>query len=507
MRILFFLHNISKTRHFDGVIQSLAAEGHSIVLAAARQRNRALSLPRSLRLANRDLIARRSAARIEIVPCPVRRLDAWTNAAPALRLARDYLRHADPRYAHKAKLEARSAESAPKAWLAFVHARPWVRRHWRAVSRALAAAEAAIPTDALFNLFIANERPDLVLVTPLVDYGSYQTDYVKSAHRLGIPVAFVPFSWDNLTNRGLIRIQPDRVLVWNAIQEREAMELHGVDQERIVVTGAARFDAFFGMRAATTPQEFCTPLALDPDRPLVLYLCSSEFVAPEEVAFVRRWIQALRQSSDARLRSASILVRPHPAHLKPWKGVSLGARNAAVWTEKETMNADQGLFDSLFHARAVVGLNTSAMIEAGILGKPVHTIVLDEFAGGQEETLHFDYLRAEKGGLLHEARTLEDHVEQLSASLDAGETARERDRRFIERFVRPHGLDVPVTPIVAAEIARVAGIEKRRVRPAPWHMLLRWAMRAGLAWRHFGPRTPADTRRKVTAPVKRRADA
>ena len=58
MRILFFLHNVSKTRHFDSVIETLAERGHSVVLAAARQRNRPLWLPRNLRMANQRLIAR-----------------------------------------------------------------------------------------------------------------------------------------------------------------------------------------------------------------------------------------------------------------------------------------------------------------------------------------------------------------------------------------------------------------------------------------------------------------
>jgi hypothetical protein len=44
---------------------------------------------------------------------------------------------------------------------------------------------------------------------PLVTFESYQTDYVKAAHRLGIPVIFIPFSWDNLTNKGLMRVLPD----------------------------------------------------------------------------------------------------------------------------------------------------------------------------------------------------------------------------------------------------------------------------------------------------------
>ena len=35
-------------------------------------------------------------------------------------------------------------------------------------------------------------------------------------------------------------------------------------------------------------------VGLRADRPIVLYLCSSEFVAPNEVGFVRGWIDRLR---------------------------------------------------------------------------------------------------------------------------------------------------------------------------------------------------------------------
>ncbi|MSO84035.1 MAG: hypothetical protein EXQ53_12205 [Acidobacteria bacterium] len=484
MRILFFLHNVSKSRHFDGVIQLLAERGHTIVLAAARQRNRPLTLPKSLSLANRSLIARGLPGRIELTSCPVRRVDAWEQLAPALRHARDYLRFFDPRYAHATKLEQRSATHTPKGWLAFIEGHPWFARRSRLVSRALALAEQVIPTDPLFDLFIAYERPDLVLVTPLVDYGSYQTDYVKSAHRLGIPVVFAPFSWDNLTNRGLVRVQPDRVLVWNEIQQREAIDLHDVAAARVTVTGAPRFDEFFAMRPATTREAFCRRVGLDPAVPSVLYICSSEFVAPREVEFVTRWISHLRQSSDPLVRGCGILVRPHPAHPKPWKQVDLSAWSpVALWDEKETMNADQGLYDSLYHSKAVVGLNTSAMIEAGILDKPVLTLVLNEFAGGQEQTLHFHYLRAVNGGLLHEARSLDEHAQQVGELL-RGDGHGDQARRFVERFVRPRGLRTPVTPIMVEEIERAGRARKRRTRAAAWHYPVRWGIRAALALRH-----------------------
>jgi hypothetical protein len=498
VRILFFLHNVSKTRHFDTVLETLAERGHSVVLAAARQRNRALALPKNLRAANERLIARRAPGRIEIIGCPVRRVDAWRTLAPALRQARDYLRIFDPRYAHAGKLADRSAASTPAGWRRFIEEHPIVRRQWRAFSRLLAVAEDVIPTDRLFDLFIQYEEPDVVLVTPLVDYGSYQTDYVKSAHRLGVPVVFAPFSWDNLTNRGLIRVEPDRVLVWNDGQKREAVELHGVAPERVVVTGASRFDAFFGMAPATTREAFVEPLGLNAAVPLLLYVCSSEFVAPREVEFVKRWIEELRRSADPRLRSCAVLVRPHPAHVKQWKHVDFSSvPNVAVWAEKETMNADQGLYDSLHHCAAVVGLNTSAMIEAAILGKPVHTVLAAEFGGGQEQTLHFHHLRAQHGGPLHEARDFGEHVGQLAATLQGNDAGRAAAQRFIESFVRPRGGSASVTPIVAEEIEQAARISKRpQPRASLWQYAARLGMRTALAG-HRAVRMPAARRSNV----------
>ena len=483
MRILFFLHNVSKTRHFEGVLAGLAERGHTIVLAAERQRNRPLFLPKNLIFTNRRLIAAGSRGRIEITASPVRRTDAWHDVVPGLRRLRDYLRFSDPRYSEAAKLEARASNALPKELARLLERRPVLRKYDALLARTLAAVENAIPSDRFFELFIVHEQADLVLVTPLVDYGSYQTDVVKAAHALGVPVGFLPFSWDNLTNRGLIRVMPDRMLVWNDIQRREAIELHGVPDERVQVVGAPRFDDFYAMAPSLSRQDFCRDQRLDPMKPLVLYVCSSEFVAPHEVDFVRGWIRALRGSSHPVLRECGVLVRPHPAHLKPWSAVVLGEPNVTVWSAKETMNADQGLYDSLFHCSAVVGLNTSAMLEAGILGKPVLTLISEQFAGGQSQTLHFHYLRASNGGLLQEATTMEEHLGQLRGVLE-GMASGEQATVFVERFVRPRGRTIPVAPLMIEEIERLATMRKRPQRwIAPWLLPLRWLVRGAARMR------------------------
>jgi hypothetical protein len=201
---------------------------------------------------------------------------------------------------------------------------------------------------------------------------------------------------------------------------------------------------------------------------------------------VKQWIAHIRKSANPVVRSCNVLVRPHPAHLKQWKDVDLCRyAGVALWTGREVMNADQGLYDSLHHASAVVGLNTSAMIEAGILGRSVLTMVTGEFAGGQEQTLHFQYLRASNGGLLHEARNFEEHDGQLAEALRR-EGADLQARAFVERFVRPRGLDAPVTPIMVKELERAARIRKQPRHAAMWHHPARAALRTVFALRRRG---------------------
>jgi hypothetical protein len=131
----------------------------------------------------------------------------------------------------------------------------------------------------------------------------------------------------------------------------------------------------------------------------------------------------------------------------------------------------------MYHAEAVVGVNTSGMIESGIVGRPVYTIDAKEFASTQEGTLHFQHLKNVEGGLLHMAPDLAAHVEQLAKLLTGQGDERARARGFIQGFVRPHGLDVPATPRVVDEIERFsAGPKQPPDQPSLASRLLRLAL-------------------------------
>ena len=470
MRLLFVVNRMAHVRHFDRAVRLLADRGHDVTLASQD-----------------DDVELRGvlAAQARIVPtvAPRNRTDDWARHAAIIRRGRDYIRYLHPRYAAAGQLRSRAFEKLASA----VSGRTADMRsdlgdlllglnkpEQKRIDALLARLETTIPIDPEIQAFLEAQRPDALVLSPVVGLGFTQADFVKSARALAIPTGMLVFSWDNLSNKGLIHEAPDRMFVWNAIQRHEAAKLHGYPPERVIVTGAPRFDAFFELTPGTTREEFCGMVRLDPSRPIVTYLCSSKFVAAHEQAFVARWMAELRRSPDPFLSGCNVIVRPHPAGEKDWHAEGRwvarwpGARREKASVSKPfadervivmnspMQNADPVLYDTVHHSAAVVGLNTSAEIEASIVGRPVFTIV-DPEAGGQEGTLHFRYLLRGQGGPVHLAHDFDEHLQQLSEAL-AGNYDRSAIAAFVQGFVRPHAMDKPVAPMVADAIESLLAV-------------------------------------------------
>jgi hypothetical protein len=359
-------------------------------------------------------------------------------------------------------------------------------RRSRLVSGAAARLENAIPTSAEIDRYVEELAPDVVIATGTYRHMSAEVEFLKSARRLAVPSGVVVTSWDSLVSKGALKFVPERVFVWNEIQAEDAETLHGIPRDRVRVTGAHGFDEWFERRPSRTREELLTEIGLDPAEPYVLYLCSSNaIVHRDEVEFVRSWVAALRSSSDERLRRVNVVVRPYPggsATEANWEAVARLERVTA-WPAKGTVpvgtQARADFFDSLAHSAAVVGINTTSMIEAAILGKSVLTVIVPEFA--QLTTVHFQYLLAENGGFLHVAESLDDHVGQLARALDEDALGADRRRRFIESFVRPAGLERPAAPITVAAIEELARVPVRRtLAPSTRALRLGLSVEAGL---------------------------
>ena len=458
MRILFLARHFSYLRNFESAIALMAERGHQVHLAADKEES----------IGGRQMMERLAAtyANITIGFTSSGRGGAWSELARSLRLGIDYLRYLDPRYAATSKLVTRSRDRTPRSVVILTGA-PMVRSKSgrRLLLGVLAALERGIPSSPKLKAYFREQAPDLVLITPLIDLGSPQLDYLTAAKALHLRTVLCVTSWDHLSSKSLLRTLPDSITVWNDVQKKEAIELHEVPPDRITVTGAQCYDQWFGRQPSRSRESFCQTVGLRPDRPFLLYVCSSLFRGTaHEPSFVEEWIQQVRASSNPVLREAGILVRPHPVRLDEWQGIDLSDyRNVAFWGDHPvTEEAKNDYFDSMYYAAAVVGLSTSAFLEAGIVGRPVHTVLVPEISrDNQEGTIHFHYLLTVNGGLLHAARGFDQHLEQLGESLTRPPDAvDEKSRRFTEAFIRPYGFDVSATPRF------VDAIEKAGSQPA-----------------------------------------
>jgi hypothetical protein len=482
MRVLLVTRHFAALRNYESVIRGLAQRGHDVELAALQDD----AVGGAAMVAGWQ--AALSGLRVTMAPGrPVTAADAFTQK---IRFALDWVRYLAPVYGDAPGIVERARHRTPRVmlWLTGLPgAGSAFARRW--LTAALRELERAFPRVPAVDQFLQQRSPDVVMLTPLLGLGSPELDYLRSAQALGLRTLFGVWSWDNLSSKALIRSIPDVVAVWNETQRSEATELHGVPRERVVVTGAQCFDQWFDRPATRDRSSFCARVGLPPDPPFILYVCSALFRgSPVEAQFVRRWLSALRAHSDPRLRDSPVLVRPHPSRLKEWQDVSLAGLGSVVLWGRNPIDAEAkaDYYDSLAYAGAVVGLNTSAFLEAAIAGRPVLTVLLDEFRDNQEGTLHFPYLLNVSGGLLHATRTLNAHLDQLSEVLAGPEKYAERSRRFVEAFLRPHGRSEPATPRLIAALESLAAQPLVNSDAAPAGALAHWVLRMlgwAYAWR------------------------
>jgi hypothetical protein len=395
----------------------------------------------------------------------------------ALRVWTDYLRFFEPELETATEYRRQRGRALPDGlrtdtdWLAGES--PELRR---ALAAGLRAVERTMPVPPEVTALLERERPDAVLVSPLMTRDSRQVLYLRAARRLGIPSALCVASWDNLPSKGHIHELPDLVTVWNEAQRDEAVHLHDVPPERITVTGAPRFDEWFGQSPTESRQAYCRRLGLPPDRPHILYVGSAGFKGSlHEGEWISKWISGVRESGHPELEDVPIVVRPHPK--RTLHGGSKGARRlgrtpgVVVHPPDGSAVVDESslaeYFDSLHHATVVVGINTSAMVEAAVVGRGVHVLLAKPYREIQQDCPHFNHLRTVGGGLIVESDTMEAHANGLARALrgeDADEAA-ERVRSFVASFIRPHGLDRPATPVLVEALRELGASETAAAGP------------------------------------------
>jgi hypothetical protein len=467
--IVFAVWSLPAIRYFQSSLELLVERGHNVRLVIEDSKRTDKHGPAEQAWLERML------ERPNFAHDCVKQLtrDPWHKRGIALRVGIEYINALGPAFGGRERYRKKALTRLPPRSVQRLGGLPLLRtqRGLRALHSTLAALERSLPPVAGVERYLAQVSPDLLVLGDYASRNSLHPAFARAAKRLRIPAATCVASWDNLTTRPRMRATPHRLVVWNETQRREALQLHGIPAERVVVTGAPNFDHWFEWHPRPR-EEFLARLGLDPTKPMVLWVAGAlNSWEQSETILVSTWVAAIRAARDRVLAEANVLLRPHPYRLEEWLSADFSEHGGvAVWPRapKMPIDADEkaDYYDSIFHSSAVVGIITSAMIEAAIIGRPVFTVLDPVHHDSQLGALHHEYLRT---GAVRVAETMEEHLNQLSAVLGGQDgDAREAAERFVASFVRPHGATRPATQLVVEALEQLGTVEVTPERDPLW---------------------------------------
>jgi hypothetical protein len=324
------------------------------------------------------------------------------------------------------------------------------------VWRTLKKLESSIPPSRRLVTEIQHYAPDILVAASAIMPYSNETEYLKAARQLGIPTIVIVPSWDNLTTKGILHEIPDWLFVWTEGQVEEAEKFHNMPGERVICTGAPKYDPWFELKPVIAKEEFCQGLGINPSDPYALYLCSSKFISRDETVFVDQLADCLAKTPE--LCNLTLLVRPHPQNLAHWENYKSKHANVVVWSKDlNIMNPSmtiQDFYHSLLYSHCVLGINTSAFIEAAIVDKPCIAIAASQYEFTQMGIPHFKHLL--DADFLELPRGIDETAEVVLRIVKGEDSKKEKRREFVHNFVRPNGLDIPASRVIAKSIMNVA---------------------------------------------------
>jgi hypothetical protein len=302
---------------------------------------------------------------------------------------------------------------------------------------------------------LRNLQPDLVIASPMIYPGSGEIDAVRAGQRAGVPTAGIVLSWDNLTSKGIFYAVPDRVFVWNERQREEAVRLHGINPDRVEISGAAAFDYLFETDYDPGRAETLRLAKLSPDARYVLYAGTSSIGLDVggEVAIVLALAQAIRAAKWPG-PPPELIVRPHPRNSSGWEDVMPQIHVWPTPSFPDSALAKAELVGTVKHADAVVALNTSLFVDAAVLGTPAIALAPPPGTTADQDPTRLEHFRhLTEGRFLDRARNVEEVVSVLQRLRTAGDERAALRAEFVRAFVRPLGLDRSPSTILAQRLA------------------------------------------------------
>lgn len=226
-------------------------------------------------------------------------------------------------------------------------------------------------------------KPDLVFMANLFDEA--ETHLLREAKRRRIKTVGLINSWDRTTSRCILRLLPDKCIVFNNLIKRDLKRFDLVSGDDIYVSGLPHYDFYF-QAPFFSREEFFERIGVNAGRKILLYAPFGLTYSNADWEIIKM-LQRLNESGSFG-DNISILVRCPPNDeveddkfekldnvIYEFPGKRYGLKKGNDWD----MAVDElrHLSDSLYYMSVMVCYASSISIDGAVFDKPVININFD----------------------------------------------------------------------------------------------------------------------------------
>lgn len=241
-----------------------------------------------------------------------------------------------------------------------------------------------LPKTYFAEKFIEYKPKAVVLPDMTFDVDTY---ILRVARKFGVPAIGMLRSFDTVTsNKGTIRIQPDKLIVHNKFMKEDAIKWCDYNPNNIIISGMPQFD-FYSTSKPTPKTEFFSRMGLDLTKRVILFALTGPRTAginQDVIGIIVDAIETGQLPADVQL-----LVRMHPnadpESFKKNSRVTLHRPEGLYFskgrlTDMEfTREWQQELFDTLYYSDITLNPQSTMSVDAAAFDKPVINIAFDGY--------------------------------------------------------------------------------------------------------------------------------
>jgi len=269
----------------------------------------------------------------------------------------------------------------------------------------------------IFKDYFNRYKPDVIFSSDI--FHNEDIRLIAEARKKGISALGMVRSWDNLTSRSIMQIDPDKMIVHNEIIKEQAIKLHKYDKNKITISGVPQFDEYINYQPKLTREEFLNKLDFEERRKIIIF-------APTGKKFIKSDWMELQILHDAILEgkikgNPQIIVRYPPGDIMDIEKVKISDK-VKVYIDKpgvdfkkkrmkdrEMSRQDMDwLGDNLYYTDLLISAGSTLCVDIVAFDKP---IVCPKFDGDKNieyfdsvlkmyDKHHYRYLVRTSGGKL-----------------------------------------------------------------------------------------------------------